>query len=95
MNDATHRAEVLQKLKQIPIFEEIRENEDFLSELFGICRLKKYRAGDTIIQENDLGDEMYVVYSGAVEIKKRTRAVTTILSSSSGPSTTSFSVSSR
>jgi CRP/FNR family transcriptional regulator, cyclic AMP receptor protein len=73
-NDAAHRAEVLAKLKQIPIFEEIRDNDDFLSELFGICRLKKYRAGETIIQENDLGDEMYVVYSGAVEIKKRTRA---------------------
>lgn len=69
-----HKAEVLAKLKQIPIFEEIAGNEEFLEELFGICRLKKYRAGDEIIREDDLGDEMFVVYSGAVEIKKRTRA---------------------
>ena len=69
-----HKAEVLAKLKQIPIFEEISDNEAFLEELFGICRLKKYRAGDLIIREGDVGDEMFVVYSGAVEIKKRTRA---------------------
>lgn len=71
---STHRQEVLAKLQQIPVFEAIRDNEQFLQELFGICRLKSYRAGERIIREGDLGDEMYVVYSGAVEIKKRTRA---------------------
>jgi len=64
----------LEKLKQIPIFEEIKDSEQFMGELNGICRLKRYRAGDVVIQENDLGSEMYIVHSGAVEIKKRTRA---------------------
>jgi CRP-like cAMP-binding protein len=68
------QADVLEKLKQIPIFEQIRDNESFIEELFGICRHKKYRAGETIIREGDLGSEMYIVYNGAVEIKKRTRA---------------------
>ncbi|MFW5694152.1 MAG: cyclic nucleotide-binding domain-containing protein [Alkalispirochaeta sp.] len=72
--DRTHQQEVLTKLQQIPVFEAIRDNEQFLQELFGICRLKSYRSGELIIREGDVGDEMFVVYSGAVEIKKRTRA---------------------
>lgn len=70
---ADHRA-ILDKLKQIPIFEEIASNEQFLSELRNICKVRTSRRGETIIKEGDLGDEMYIVYSGAVEIKKRTRA---------------------
>lgn len=65
---------ILAKLKQIPIFQDISGNEEFLKELMGICRVKNTRKGETIIREGDLGDEMYIVYSGAVEIKKRTRA---------------------
>lgn len=65
---------ILEKLKQIPIFEEISSNQDFLQELMGICRVKSARKGETVIREGDVGDEMYIVYSGAVEIKKRTRA---------------------
>ncbi|HKK47691.1 MAG TPA: cyclic nucleotide-binding domain-containing protein, partial [Alkalispirochaeta sp.] len=72
--DRSHQPEILTKLQQIPIFEAISENEQFLQELVGICRLKSYRAGDLIIREGDVGDSMFVVYSGAVEIKKRTRA---------------------
>jgi CRP/FNR family transcriptional regulator, cyclic AMP receptor protein len=69
-----HAEAVLKKLKQIPIFEEIREDEDFMRRLTGICRSRKYHKGESIINEGDLGSEMYIVYTGAVEIKKRTRA---------------------
>ena len=65
---------VLEKLKQIPIFEEIASNEEFLKELMGICKVKSAGKGETVIKEGNVGDEMYIVYSGAVEIKKRTRA---------------------
>ncbi len=66
--------EILAKLKQIPIFQEIAENEDHLQRLLQICRLKKVRRGEMIIKEGEVGDEMFIVYSGAVEIKKETRA---------------------
>ncbi|MFW5643594.1 MAG: cyclic nucleotide-binding domain-containing protein [Alkalispirochaeta sp.] len=69
-----HAGDVLDKLKQIPIFEEIKEDEDFMRRLNGICRTRRYRKGETIINEGDLGSEMYIVHTGAVEIKKRTRA---------------------
>jgi len=65
---------VLEKLKQIPIFDEIKDVEKFMHELHGICRMQQFRSGETIIREGDVGSEMYIVYSGAVEIKKRTRA---------------------
>lgn len=70
---ADHQA-ILEKLKQIPIFEEIAGKEEFLEELRSICKVKTARQSEMIIKEGDLGDEMYIVYSGAVEIKKRTRA---------------------
>ena len=62
------------KLKQIPIFEAISHSDDHMRDLQQICTLRKVRAGETIIKEGDLGDEMFVVYTGAVEIRKRTRA---------------------
>ena len=64
----------LKKLKQISIFQAISGNDDDIRALQRICSLKKVRAGATIIKEGELGNEMFVVYSGAVEIRKRTRA---------------------
>ena len=65
---------ILAKLRQIPIFEEIKDDDGFMQELNGICRMRRFKTGTEIIREGDVGSEMYIVYSGAVEIKKRTRA---------------------
>ena len=72
--NATNRSAVVEKIKKIPIFEAISDNEEALDRLLGICALKSYRTGEQIIREGDMGDEMFVVYTGAVEIRKRTRA---------------------
>ena len=66
--------EVLVKLKQIPLFEEIKENKEFLQLLQNICKIRQYKANQTIIKEGELGAEMYIVLTGGVEILKRTRA---------------------
>jgi len=66
--------EVLVKLKQIPLFEEIKDNEEFLNLLSDICKSRQYKANQTIIKEGELGAEMYIVLTGGVEILKRTRA---------------------
>jgi CRP/FNR family transcriptional regulator, cyclic AMP receptor protein len=66
--------EIVEKLKQIPLFEEIKDNSEYINSLTEICRIREYKAGDVIIKEGDLGSEMYIVYEGGVEIKKRTRA---------------------
>lgn len=64
----------IDKLKKIAIFAEVKDNDAHMAELVRICRPKMFRSGETIIREGDMGDEMFIVTSGAVEIKKRTRA---------------------
>jgi len=66
--------ELIAKLKQIPLFEEIKDNDTFIRSLVDICKIREYKAGETIIKEDDMGAEMFVVYQGVVEILKRTRA---------------------
>lgn len=65
---------ILGKLKQIPLFEALRHDDALLHELRGICKRKRFTRGQIIIEENDVGEEMFIVYSGAVEIRKQTRA---------------------
>lgn len=69
MGDST-----LERLKQIPIFADIRNRPEAMASLAAICRLRTFPAGKTIIQEGDVGSEMFIVHKGAVEIQKRTRA---------------------
>lgn len=66
--------EIVEKLKQIPLFEEIKDNPEHITSLMEICRIREYKEDEVIIKEGDLGSEMYIVYEGGVEIKKRTRA---------------------
>lgn len=66
--------EIIDKLKQIPLFAGICENDDYMNEVSRICTIRKYRKEEKIIKEGDIGSEMFIVYDGAVEIIKRSRA---------------------
>ncbi len=66
--------EILEKLKQIPLFDEIKDNDEYMNLLLKVFKTKSYKSGDVIIKEGDVGSEMYIVFSGGVEILKRTRA---------------------
>jgi CRP/FNR family transcriptional regulator, cyclic AMP receptor protein len=65
---------IIEKLRQIPLFEEIKDNAAFIRALVDICDIREYKAGEVIIKEGDMGAEMFVVYKGGVEILKKTRA---------------------
>ena len=65
---------VRERLKKISLFKEISKNQDYMEKLINICRTRRYKSGETIIKEGDIGSEMFVVLSGGVEILKRTRA---------------------
>lgn len=69
-----NRDEIIGKLKQIPLFAGICENNDFMNEVSRICTIRKYRKDEKIIKEGEIGSEMFIVYDGAVEIQKRSRA---------------------
>ena len=55
-------------LKKVPIFENLTEEELFA--LSNISLEKDYKSGETIIQENQPGKELYIIVSGDVEITK-------------------------
>lgn len=65
---------VISRLKQISIFDEITGHEERLKLLLKICRLRRYKKNAAVIREGEMGTEMFVVISGSVEIRKKTRA---------------------
>ena len=68
------RLELIEKLKKIPFLKEIKENDDYIARLLGIIKIRKYQKGKYVIQEGEIGSELFIVYKGGVEIRKRTRA---------------------
>lgn len=66
--------EIRDKLRQIPLFASIRDDEEALERFRKITRLTSESRGTVMIREGEVGAEMYIVYRGAVEIQKRTRA---------------------
>jgi CRP/FNR family transcriptional regulator, cyclic AMP receptor protein len=42
------------------------------------ARLRSFKAGETIVKEGDRGDEMFVVHSGQVEIRRGNRVLETV-----------------
>nr|MDA3811805.1 cyclic nucleotide-binding domain-containing protein [Spirochaetaceae bacterium] len=60
--------EIIDKLKQIPLFAGICENDEFMNEISRICTIRKFKKDEEIIKENEIGSEMFIVYDGAVEI---------------------------
>lgn len=67
-------AEVLERMKKIDLFSQIKQKPEAMQLLIEISKLRKYHKGDVIICENDMGDEMFIVIKGGVEIQKKTRA---------------------
>ena len=66
--------DILDKLRQIPLFEDIRENEEYISQFFSICQERRVPEGQVIIKEGERGSEMFIMLKGRVEIQRRTRA---------------------
>ena len=67
-------SEARDRLRQISLFDEIRDDEESMRHLEGITRLARVSRGTTVIKEGEVGSEMYIVFRGQVEIKKQTRA---------------------
>ncbi|HAK44567.1 MAG TPA: cyclic nucleotide-binding domain-containing protein [Spirochaeta sp.] len=63
-----------EKLKKIAIFEAIKDNEDAMRQVLDICSLRKFHKGDFLIKEGDMGDELFILLEGSVDILKQTMA---------------------
>lgn len=64
--------EKVEVLQQSPLFEMLSSAElDVLAEL---SKPKRFAAGETIFEEGDLGDSLYVLVTGEVEVLRRDAA---------------------
>ena len=58
----------LDVLARVPLFEEMNEIE--LEEVGRIMTAEKFNESETVFEEGDVGDKMYVIVSGAIDIIK-------------------------
>lgn len=65
-------------LQQMPLFGGIRE--DTLSFLLGVSRDARVRGGGCFFREGEPGESMFVLESGTVEVRKKTRQTMLLLS---------------
>ncbi len=63
-------------LKRIPIFSQLSYNE--LVKVLGLTLLTHRGAGESIINEGEPGDELFVVLAGQVEVHKGAQVITTL-----------------
>lgn len=59
-------------LARCALFTDLRDEEDALQHLAGICSFVTVSAGETIIREGDEGDGLYVIVTGSVRVEKLT-----------------------
>ena len=63
---------ILEKIKKIDLFKDFFNDEERLLKITGQMNKEKYKAGEEIIIEGELGDKLYILYKGTVRIIKRT-----------------------
>lgn len=76
--EAKNIDDVLPKLAKISLFSDFDPNREadreILIQLYESISLKKFKPGQLIIKEGDVGDEFYILYSGSVHIYRDTPA---------------------
>lgn len=67
---------IIEKLSKVELFSDFNINnpDDFeiLSEICQILETKNFAAGDIIIQEGDIGDVLYILHEGSVQVRRNT-----------------------
>ena len=66
MENETNILQYLQTIKNIQIFHWLHEDE--LQKILLISSIHHYKKGETIISQGDVGDSLYAVISGSVDV---------------------------
>lgn len=74
LNKEKHSDEIIKKLSKIPLFNSFKDDIDSLKKLNNVCKIKHYTKDTVVIAEGDVGDDMFIVFEGSVEIRKKTRS---------------------
>lgn len=64
--------DVIEKLKKIILFSDFKDDYDRMIKVFKLMRKKKFFAGEIIIEEGDIGDRLYILYTGTVRVLRKT-----------------------
>lgn len=71
-----YKPEIIDKLVHLEIFSDFNaENEEHRRLLQEVCLIldpQSYSAGDIIIKEGDIGNSLYILYEGTVQIRRNT-----------------------
>lgn len=66
----THEA--AQRLRQTSLFKDAADEAAAFHALASLCKTEVFEQGRAIVQEGEMGDRMYIIKSGEVEVRKRT-----------------------
>ncbi len=66
--------QAIEKLRAIPLFTDLAGDDAALGEVLAITTERRVPSGAVVIEEGESGDELFIVRSGGVEIRKQTRA---------------------
>ena len=58
-----------EKLIKAPLFKGLTKEE--MEKVLSVAHEKKWGEGDTVITEGEMGETMYIIYSGSVKVSKR------------------------
>ena len=61
--------ELTDKLIKAPLFRGLTKEE--MEKVLSVAHEIKWREGDTVITEGDMGETIYIIYSGSVKVSKR------------------------
>ena len=62
----------IDRLKQISIFKDIKDDEQALKDLFSIMSVVRYPTSAHIINEGEQGSDMFILNKGQIRIEKKT-----------------------
>ena len=58
-----------EKIIKAPLFKGLTQEE--MDKVLSVAREIKWNEGDTVITEGEMGETMYIIYSGSVKVSKR------------------------
>jgi CRP-like cAMP-binding protein len=66
------KSEIRHKLKEVKFLKAYRDDDKILEMISGLCAIKKFKKGASIIKEGEYGDELFIILTGEIEIVKET-----------------------
>jgi CRP/FNR family transcriptional regulator, cyclic AMP receptor protein len=60
---------LIEKIIKAPLFKGLTKEE--MEKVLSVAHEIKWREGDTVITEGEMGETMYIIYSGSVKVSKR------------------------